>query len=157
MKTSLLVVGKTIDKQLVKLEEEYQNRLRHYLTFSMQVVPELKGTKHLSKGEQLEREADLLLRQIEPGDEVVLLDEKGQERTSVEFAGFLEQKLLASTRRLVFVVGGPYGFSERVYRRANGLMSLSRMTFSHQMVRVIFLEQLYRAMTIIRGEPYHHE
>lgn len=157
MKTSLLVVGKTVDKQLVKLEEEYQNRLRHYLTFSMQVVPELKATKHLSKGEQLEREADLLLRQVEPGDEVVLLDEKGRERTSVEFASFLEQKLLASTRRLVFVVGGPYGFAERVYQRANGLMSLSRMTFSHQMVRVIFLEQLYRAMTIIRGEPYHHE
>ena len=157
MKTSLLVVGKTVDKQLVKLEEEYQNRLRHYLTFSMQVVPELKATKHLSKGEQLEREADLLLRQVEPGDEVVLLYEKGRERTSVEFAGFLDQKLLAYTRRLVFVVGGPYGFAERVYQRANGLMSLSRMTFSHQMVRVIFLEQLYRAMTIIRGEPYHHE
>lgn len=157
MKISLLVVGKTSDKQLIKLTEEYQNRLKHYITFNLLVIPELKNTKHLSETEQKEKEADLILKQIEAGDEVVLLDEKGKQYTSVEFAGFLEQKLLSSTKRMIFVIGGPYGFSERVYTRANGKFSLSLMTFSHQMVRVIFLEQLYRAMTIIKGEPYHHE
>lgn len=157
MKIIFLVVGKTVDKQLVKLSEEYMARLKHYLGVSMLVVPELKNAKNLSVLEQQEKEADLILKQIDNGDEVILLDEKGREYTSVEFAGFLEQKLLSSTKRMFFVVGGPYGFSERVYKRANGLLSLSKMTFSHQMVRVIFLEQLYRGMTIIKGEPYHHE
>jgi len=157
MKINLLVVGKTIDKQLIKLTEEYQGRLKHYVTFNMVVLPELKHTKHLSETEQKEKEADLILKQIEAGDELMLLDERGKQYASVGFANFLEHKLLSSTKRMIFVVGGPYGFSERVYSRANYKMSLSLMTFSHQMVRVIFLEQLYRAMTIIRGEPYHHE
>lgn len=157
MKINLLVVGKTIDKQLIKLTEEYQNRLKHYVTFSLLVIPELKNTKHLSETEQKEKEADLILKQIDAGDEVVLLDERGEQHTSMGFASFLEQKLLSSTKRMIFVVGGPYGFSERIYKRATGKISLSKMTFSHQMVRVIFLEQLYRAMTIIKGEPYHHE
>jgi 23S rRNA (pseudouridine1915-N3)-methyltransferase len=156
MKISLLVVGKTVDKSLIALSEEYQNRLKHYISFTMQVIPELKNTKHLSENEQKEREADLILKQIDATDELILLDERGKQYTSVAFADFLEQKLLQSTKRIIFVVGGAYGFSERVYKRATGKMSLSSMTFSHQMVRVIFLEQLYRAMTIIKGEPYHH-
>ena len=157
MKITLLVVGKTIDKQLIKLAEEYQNRLKHYVTFNLSVIPELKNTKHLSETEQKEKEADLILKQIDAGDEVALLDERGKQYSSVDFAGFVERKLLSSTKRMVFIVGGPYGFSERVYSRATAKISLSQMTFSHQMVRVIFLEQLYRAMTIIKGEPYHHE
>ena len=157
MKISLLVVGKTVDKSLVALSGEYQNRLKHYISFTMPVIPELKNTKHLSENEQKEREADLILKQIEPADEVILLDERGKQYSSTAFADFLEQKLLQSTKRIIFVVGGAYGFSERVYKRANGKMSLSTMTFSHQMVRVFFLEQLYRAMTIIKGEPYHHQ
>jgi len=157
MKITLLVVGKTVDKQLIKLSEEYQNRLKHYVSFSFVVIPELKNTKNLSETEQKEREADLILKQIGANDEVILLDERGKQFSSVAFAGFLEQKLLQSTKRMIFVVGGAYGFSERVAGRANGKISLSPMTFSHQMVRVIFLEQLYRAMTIIKGEPYHHE
>ena len=156
MKISLLVVGKTVDKQLIKLSEEYQNRLKHYVSFNFLIIPELKNTKNLSEAEQKEREADLILKQIGANDEVILLDERGKKFSSVAFAGFLEQKLLSSVKRIIFVVGGAYGFSERVYSRANSKMSLSPMTFSHQMVRVFFLEQLYRAMTIIRGEPYHH-
>ncbi len=157
MKISLLVVGKTLNKELVKLMEEYYNRLKHYIPFNIIVVPELKNTKHLSEAGQKEKEADLILRHIEAGEEVILLDEKGKQFTSVGFANFLERKLLLSTKHIIFVVGGPYGFSERVYKRANNMLSLSLMTFSHQMVRVIFIEQLYRTMTIMKGEPYHHE
>ena len=123
----------------------------------MSVIPELKNTKNLSVSEQQEKEADLILKQLETSDEVVLLDEKGKQFTSVGFSEFISKKMLASHKRMVFVVGGPYGFSERVYQRANGKVSLSAMTFSHQMIRVIFVEQLYRAMTILKGEPYHHE
>ena len=157
MKISLLVVGKTVDKQLIKLQEEYENRLKHYVSFNFLIVPELKNTKNLSENEQKEREADLILKQISANDEVILLDEHGKQFSSMAFAGFLEQKLLHSTKRMIFVIGGAYGFCERIYSRANGKISLSPMTFSHQMVRVIFLEQLYRAMTIIKGEPYHHK
>ncbi len=157
MKVTFLVVGKTVDKQLATLEEEYVRRLRHYLPFSVTVVPELKAAKNLSVAEQREKEAVLILRQIGNDDRVILLDERGQEYTSVEFAGFLEKKMLLSVRHVVFVVGGAYGFSEKIYQRADSMVSLSRMTFSHQMVRLIFLEQLYRGMTIIKGEPYHHK
>ena len=123
----------------------------------MQVIPELKNTKNLSIAEQQEKEADLILKQLETSDEVVLLDEKGKQFSSVGFSEFISKKMLASHKRMIFVVGGPYGFSERVYQRANGKVSLSAMTFSHQMIRLIFVEQLYRAMTILKGEPYHHE
>lgn len=123
----------------------------------MQVIPELKNTKNLSISEQTEKEADLILKQLENSDEVVLLDEKGKQYSSMGFSEFLSKKMLASHKRMIFVVGGPYGFSERVYQRANGKISLSSMTFSHQMIRVIFVEQVYRAMTILKGEPYHHE
>jgi 23S rRNA (pseudouridine1915-N3)-methyltransferase len=157
MKIILLTVGKSTNNHLIKLQEEYQNRLKFYIPFEMNVIPELKNTKNLSVNEQLEKEADLILKQLETSDEVVLLDEKGKQFTSVGFSGFISKKMLASHKRMIFVVGGPYGFSEKVYQRANGKISLSSMTFSHQMIRVIFVEQLYRAMTILKGEPYHHE
>ena len=157
MKIILLTVGKTTDSNLIKLQEEYQNRLKFYIPFEMVIVPELKNTKSLPINEQLEKEADMLLKQFEAGDEIILLDEKGKQFTSVGFSDFLAKKMLSSIKRLIFVVGGPYGFSERVYSRANNKISLSSMTFSHQMIRLIFVEQVYRAMTILRNEPYHHE
>jgi 23S rRNA (pseudouridine1915-N3)-methyltransferase len=157
MKIILLTVGKSTNSYLIKLQEEYQNRLKYYIPFEMQVIPELKNTKNLSIAEQQEKEADLILKQLETSDEVVLLDEKGKQFSSVGFSEFISKKMLASHKRMIFVVGGPYGFSERVYQRANGKVSLSAMTFSHQMIRLIFVEQLYRAMTILKGEPYHHE
>ena len=157
MKITLLTVGKTTNANLVSLQDEYQNRLKFYISFEMVVIPELKNTKNLSIAEQQEKEADLILKQLETSDEVVLLDDKGKQFTSMGFSEYISKKMLASHKRMVFVVGGPYGFSERVYNRANGKVSLSAMTFSHQMIRLIFLEQLYRAMTILKGEPYHHE
>jgi 23S rRNA (pseudouridine1915-N3)-methyltransferase len=157
MKITLLTVGKTTNANLVALQDEYQNRLKFYIPFEMVVIPELKNTKNLSIAEQQEKEADLILKQLETSDEVVLLDDKGKQFTSMGFSEYISKKMLASHKRMVFVVGGPYGFSERVYSRANGKVSLSAMTFSHQMIRLIFVEQLYRAMTILKGEPYHHE
>lgn len=157
MKINLLTVGKTTDQQMIKLQDEYQNRLKFYIPFESTVIPELKNTKKLSVAEQKEKEADLILKQIENSDDVILLDDKGKQYTSIGFSEFLQKKMNTGNKRTVFVVGGPYGFSQRIYDRANGLLSLSTMTFSHQMVRLIFLEQLYRAMTIIKGEPYHHE
>ena len=157
MKIILLTVGKTTNTHLIKLQEEYQNRLKFYITFESVVIPELKNTKNLSVSEQLEKEADLILKQFETNDEIILLDEKGKQFTSVGFSDFISKKMLASHKRMIFVVGGPYGFSERIYQRAKGMVSLSSMTFSHQMIRLIFVEQLYRAMTILKGEPYHHE
>jgi len=157
MKITLLTVGKTTSSNLIKLQEDYQNRLKFYIPFEMVVIPELKNTKNLSVSEQVEKEADLILKQLEPNDEIILLDEKGKQFTSVGFSEFISKKMLSSVKRTVFVVGGPYGFSERVYNRANSMVSLSAMTFSHQMIRLIFVEQLYRAMTILKGEPYHHE
>lgn len=157
MKITLLTVGKTTNANLVSLQDEYQKRLKFYIPFEMVVIPELKNTKNLSIAEQQEKEADLILKQLETSDEVVLLDDKGKQFTSMGFSEYISKKMLASHKRMVFVVGGPYGFSERVYNRANGKVSLSAMTFSHQMIRLIFVEQLYRAMTILKGEPYHHE
>ena len=157
MKIKLLTVGKTTNPHLIKLQEEYQNRLKYYILFELTMIPELKNTKSLSISEQQEKEADLILKQLETNDEVILLDENGKQHTSVGFSEFISKKMLASHKRMIFVVGGPYGFSERVYRRANGKISLSAMTFSHQMIRLIFVEQLYRALTILKGEPYHHE
>ena len=157
MKIKLLTVGKTTNSHLIKLQEEYQNRLKYYILFELTIIPELKNTKSLSISEQQEKEADLILKQLETNDEVILLDENGKQHTSVGFSEFISKKMLASHKRMIFVVGGPYGFSERVYQRANGKISLSAMTFSHQMIRLIFVEQLYRAMTILKGEPYHHE
>ena len=156
MKITLLVVGKTTDTHIELLIQEYQKRLTHYIPFTLQIIPELKNTKSLTPEQQKQAEGELILRAITPNTDLVLLDEHGKEFRSVEFADYV-QKRMSSGRDVVFVVGGPYGFSEGVYQRANGKISLSKMTFSHQMVRLFFVEQLYRAMTILRGEPYHHE
>lgn len=157
MKIKLLTVGKIINNNLIQLQEEYQNRLKFYIPFEYIVIPELKNTKSLSISEQQEREGELILKQLENSDEVLLLDDKGKQHTSMGFSEFISKKMLGSHKCVVFIVGGPYGFSEKIYQRANGKISLSAMTFSHQMIRLIFVEQLYRAMTILKGEPYHHE
>jgi 23S rRNA (pseudouridine1915-N3)-methyltransferase len=156
MKITLLVVGKTTDAHIEVLIQEYQKRLTHYIPFALQIIPELKNTKSLTPEQQKQAEGELILRTITPSTDLVLLDEHGKEFRSIEFADYV-QKRMSSGRDVVFVVGGPYGLSEGVYQRANGKISLSKMTFSHQMVRLFFVEQLYRAMTILRGEPYHHE
>ncbi len=156
MKTRLIVIGRTTDKHIGACIDDYTERIGHYMPFDMVTILELKNTKSLSEEQQKEREGELIMRQLEPSDHVVLLDERGKERRSIEFAAWIEKKQ-QSARRLVFIIGGPYGFSPAVYDRANELVSLSLMTFSHQMVRMIFLEQIYRACTIIKGEPYHHE
>lgn len=156
MKITLLVVGKTTDSHIDALIQEYQKRLTHYVPFTLQVIPELKNTKALTSEQQKQAEGELILRTITPATDLILLDEHGKEYRSIEFADYI-QKRMSSGRDVVFVVGGPYGFSEAVYQRANGKISLSKMTFSHQMVRLFFVEQIYRAMTILRGEPYHHE
>ena len=156
MKTELILVGRTVNKHFVAGIEDYAERIGHYMPFNMMTIPELKNTKNLSEEQQKLAEGELILKQIQPQDTVVLLDEHGREMRSVEFARWLEQKR-NTARRLVFVIGGPYGFSQAVYARANEQLSLSRMTFSHQMVCLVFTEQIYRACTIIKGEPYHHE
>ena len=156
MKITLLVVGKTTDSHIQALLQDYQKRLGHYIPFSLTVIPELKNTKSLTSEQQKQAEGEMILRNITASTDMILLDEKGKEFRSVEFADHIQKKM-SSGRDVVFVVGGPYGFSEAVYQRANGQISLSQMTFSHQMVRLFFVEQIYRAMTILRGEPYHHE
>ena len=156
MKSILIVVGKTTDKNFIASIADYCSRIHHYMPFELLVIPELKNTKSLSKNQQKEREGDLIFKILQPTETVVLLDEHGREWDSTAFASWLQKKQQL-TRRLVFVVGGPYGFSPAVYNRAQEKLSLSKMTFSHQMVRLIFTEQLYRACTIIKGEPYHHE
>ena len=156
MKTILILVGKTINKHFVAGIEDYADRISHYMPFEIVTIPELRNTKNLSEDQQKTSEGELILRQIQPSDTVVLLDEHGKEFRSIEYARWLQQRQ-QTVRRLVFVIGGPYGFSDAVYSRANEKISLSKMTFSHQMVRLIFTEQLYRACTIIKGEPYHHE
>ena len=156
MKIILLVIGKT-DKDFVKNGiEEYQKRLVHYLPFEISIIPDIKNTKNLSESQQKQKEGVLILDKVKAGDHLILLDEGGKEFSSVAFSKFIEQKMIGGTKNLVFVIGGPYGFSDDVYRKAQGKASLSKMTFSHQMIRMIFTEQLYRAMTIIKGEPYHH-
>lgn len=157
MKVVLLVVGKTTDRHFEAGIDEYTSRLSHYLQFSIEVIPELKSTRSMSQGEQKEREAIMIAKALQPSDHVVLLDEHGTERTSMEFAAWMQRKMAMGLRRLVFVVGGPYGFADSVHMLAKEKVSVSRMTFSHQMIRLIFVEQIYRAMTILGGEPYHHE
>ena len=156
MKTELIVVGTITDKHFQAGIEDYTERISHYQPFSITTIPELKNTKNLTEEQQKTREGELILRQLQSGDHVVLLDEHGKEMRSVDFASWIEKRQ-QTVRRLIFVIGGPYGFSEEVYQRCNEKISLSKMTFSHQMVRLIFTEQLYRACTIIKGEPYHHE
>lgn len=152
----LILVGKTTDKHFQAGIADYVERIGHYMPFDVVTVPELKNTKNLSEAQQKQAEGELILKLLQPSDTVVLLDEHGREFRSVDFASWLQQKR-NTVRRLVFVVGGPYGFSPAVYGRANEQVSLSKMTFSHQMIRLVFTEQIYRACTIIKGEPYHHE
>ena len=157
MKISLIVVAKTLSLYLQEGENEYINRLKHYSDFEYLVIPALKNTKALNEQQQKIEEGKLILNKVVPSDFCVLLDENGSTFGSEKFAEFLQNKALSGIKRLVFIVGGPYGFSEDVYQRADYKLSLSKMTFSHQMVRLIFLEQLYRAFTILKNEPYHHK
>lgn len=156
MKTVLLLVGKTQDKHFLAGIHDYQERIGHYMPFEIKIIPEIKNTKNLTTAQQKAREGELILKELQSSDTVVLMDERGKELRSTEFARWLQGKQNIS-RRLVFVIGGPYGFSSDVYARAGEQLCLSKMTFSHQMVRLIMVEQLYRACTIIKGEPYHHE
>ncbi len=156
MKTILIQVGKTVNKHFIACIGDYVERINHYMPFDVVTIPELKNTKSLTEDQQKQAEGEQILKLLQPSDTVVLLDEHGREYRSIEFARWLEQKQ-QTARRLVFVIGGPYGFSPAVYQRANEQLSLSKMTFSHQMIRLTFTEQVYRACTIIKGEPYHHE
>jgi len=151
MKIALIVIGKTDAGYFVEAINEYKNRLVHYIPFEMEVIPDIKNVRNLSESQQKEKEGELILKTLQPGDYLVLLDEKGKEFTSMQFSAYIERKTHTVPKRLVFVVGGPYGFSDAEK------ISLSKMTFSHQMIRLIFIEQIYRAMTILNNEPYHHE
>jgi len=157
MEVKLLTVGKTDVPWVKEGLDLYVSRLRHYVPFALVEIPQLKNVSAFTQDQIKEKEGELILKQISPGDSVILLDEHGKEYRSVEWAEWLRQRLARGGKGLVFVIGGAYGFPEKVYERAEGRISLSRMTFSHQMVRTIFAEQLYRAFTIIKGEPYHHE
>ncbi len=157
MKIVLITLGKTEDSYLITGIDKYVKRLKHYTRFSIIEIPELRNTKNLSEDQQKEKEAELVLSKIQNTDYLILLDERGKSFSSVEFAGMLEKLGVRGISSLVFVTGGPYGFSEQMYKRANETISLSKMTFSHQMVRLFFVEQIYRAFTILKGEPYHHE
>ena len=157
MKITLLVVGKTTDIHIDSLIQEYLKRLTHYVPFALQVIPEIKNTKALTADQQKQAEGELILRAISPSTKMILLDEHGKEFRSVEYAEWLQKRMNSGIRRLVFVIGGPYGFSPEVYSRANEKISLSKMTFSHQIIRAIFTEQLYRAFSILNNLPYHHE
>ena len=157
MKILLLVIGKTDEKYLLEGMGKYRDRLKHYIGFDYEEIPDIKNRKSLSEAQQKKQEADLILAKLKVGDKLVLLDEKGKEYRSVEFAKHLQQQMNSGIKRLVFVVGGPYGFDTSVYNKSQGKLSLSKMTFSHQMIRLFMLEQVYRAMTILKNEPYHHE
>ena len=157
MKIKLLAIGKTDNKQLILLIDEYQKRLKHYIKFELEIIPDIKNVKHLSEQQQKEKEGALLLSKLQNTDELVLLDDKGKEFTSIEFSKYLQKKMNSGIKELVLVIGGPYGFSDAIYKKAKGKISLSKMTFSHQMIRLFAVEQLYRGFTILKNEPYHHE
>lgn len=157
MKIKLLAIGKTDDKNLSALIGIYQKRLNHYINFDLETIPDVKRAKNLSPKQQKEKEGKLILSQVSASDVLIVLDEKGRQFTSVEFSDYLQKKMNGSIKQLVFVIGGPYGFSDAVYQKAQGKIALSKMTFSHQMVRLFFVEQLYRGFTILRNESYHNE
>ncbi len=157
MKITLILVGKTDKDYFVRAVEEYAKRVSRYCKFEIKVIPELRNTKSMSVDVQMQKEAESILPLIQNAQEVILLDEHGQEFNSVDFARFIEKRMIAGQRDLFFVVGGPYGFAERVKSAAHSKISLSKLTYSHQLVRLVFVEQLYRAFTIIKGEPYHHQ
>ena len=157
MKITLILNGKTEDEYLQKGITVFEQRLKHYLPFESIVIPALKNTKALSIEQQKQKEGELVLKALQPSDRLILLDENGKEYSSLKFSEFLQQQMNSGIKNLVLVVGGPYGFSEELYKRANGKIALSKMTFSHQMVRLFLVEQVYRAMTILKNEPYHHQ
>ena len=156
MTIKLLAIGKTDSGQLQDLIEVYEKRLQHYVNFEIDIIPDLKKTKNLSEDQQKEKEGELILKKLAPTDVLVLFDEKGKQFSSVEFSQYLQKKMNSGKKQLVFLIGGPYGFSNAVYAKASGKISLSKMTFSHQMVRLFITEQVYRAFTILKNEPYHH-
>ncbi|MCC4211091.1 23S rRNA (pseudouridine(1915)-N(3))-methyltransferase RlmH [Leeuwenhoekiella parthenopeia] len=157
MNIKLLCIGKTDDRNLEELIAVYTKRLKFYVNFEFEIIPDLKKTKNLSEEQQKEKEGELILNKLQSQDELVLLDENGKDFSSVKFADYLQKKMNSGIKTLVFVIGGPYGFSPQVYAAARGKVSLSKMTFSHQMIRLFMTEQVYRAFTILRNEPYHHQ
>ncbi len=157
MKITLLAIGKTGAKYLQEGIEQYNKRIGHYVPFEFKILPDVKTTKSLTPEKQKEMEGDIFMSAIQTGDVIVLLDERGKEMTSREFANYLDKKMVTVAKNLIFIIGGPYGFSKAMYDRANEKLSLSKMTFSHEMIRLFFIEQIYRAMTILKGEPYHHD
>jgi len=157
MNIKLIAIGKTDNKNLQSLIDEYQKRLSFYIKFDLEIIPDIKNVKNLSESQQKEKEGELILAKITPTDQLILLDENGKTFSSINFSEELQKKMNAGIKTLVFVIGGPYGFSETVYAKAQGKISLSSMTFSHQMVRLFFIEQLYRGFTILKNEPYHHQ
>ena len=157
MKAALIQVGKTTNRDFENIIDDYVHRVKHYISFEVITIPELRNTKSMTQDEQKRKEGELILKQIADGDHVVLLDEHGKEMRSIELAEWMGRKMQTVSKRLVFIIGGPYGFSNDVYKAAAEKLSLSKLTFSHQMIRMLFTEQLYRAMTILRGENYHHE
>lgn len=156
MQIQLLAIGKTDNKQLIELIETYSKRLAHYVKFNLEIIPDIKNSKNLSEAQQKQKEGDLILAKVSNTDVLILLDENGKQYDSVAFSNYLQKHMNSGIKQLVFVIGGPYGFSDTLYKRCNGKLSLSKMTFSHQMVRLFFIEQLYRGFTILRNEPYHH-
>ncbi len=156
MKIKLIAIGKTDNKNLKALIEDYQKRLGFYIGFQFEVIPDLKKTKHLSEAQQKDKEGELILSKVQNSDLLILLDENGKQMDSIGFSSYLQKHLNSGVKNLIFVIGGPYGFSETVYARSNGKLGLSKMTFSHQMVRLFFIEQLYRGFTVLKNEPYHH-
>lgn len=157
MQITLIAIGKTDSSELSKLIAIYEKRLKHYVKFQFLVIPDIKNSKNLSEFLQKEKEGELILNHIQPADTLAILDDKGKQFTSVEFSQFLQKKMNSGLKNLVLVIGGPYGFSEALYQRSTEKISLSKMTFSHQMVRLFLVEQLYRGFTILRNEPYHHQ
>lgn len=157
MKIKLLAIGKTDNKNLIALIDEYQNRLKHYIKFELEIIPDIKNVKNLSEVQQKEKEGELILSKLQNTDQLVLLDDKGNAYSSIQFSQYLQKKMNSGIKQLVIVIGGPYGFSEAVYKKSSGKVSLSKMTFSHQMIRLFVVEQLYRGFTILKNEPYHHE
>lgn len=157
MNIRLIAIGKTDNKDLQSLINEYTKRLSFYVKFDLEIIPDIKNVKNLSEAQQKEKEGELILAKIAPTDQLILLDENGKTFSSVGFSDYLQKKMNAGIKTLVFVIGGPYGFSETVYQKAQGKVSLSEMTFSHQMVRLFVIEQMYRGFTILKNEPYHHQ
>jgi 23S rRNA (pseudouridine1915-N3)-methyltransferase len=157
MNIRLIAIGKTDNKDLQSLINDYTKRLSFYVKFELEIIPDIKNVKNLSEAQQKEKEGELILAKIGPTDQLILLDENGKTFSSVGFSDYLQKKMNAGIKTLVFVIGGPYGFSETVYQKAQGKVSLSEMTFSHQMVRLFVIEQMYRGFTILKNEPYHHQ